>query len=68
MHKHIAGSQLVECEGAGHMVILERHEQVNAALDQLIAAAAAHAPAPWRTSDASRSGSSTRRPPPTCSR
>jgi hypothetical protein len=26
------------------MVILERHEQVNAALDQLIAAASAHAP------------------------
>ncbi len=42
MHQLIPGSQLVECEGAGHMVILERHEQVNAALDQLIAAAAAH--------------------------
>ncbi len=42
MHQHIVGSQLVECEGAGHMVIIERHEQVNAALDQLIAAAAAH--------------------------
>jgi pimeloyl-ACP methyl ester carboxylesterase len=42
MHQHIAGSHLVECEGAGHMVIIERHEQVNAALDQLIAAAAAH--------------------------
>ena len=39
MHQHIAGSQLVECEGAGHMVIIERHEQVNAALDQLIASA-----------------------------
>jgi pimeloyl-ACP methyl ester carboxylesterase len=42
MAKLVPGSQLVECEGAGHMVILERHEQVNAALDQLIAAAAAH--------------------------
>jgi pimeloyl-ACP methyl ester carboxylesterase len=35
----VAGSSMVECDGAGHMVILERHEQVNAALDQLIAAA-----------------------------
>ena len=31
---------LLECEDAGHMVILERHDQVNAALDQLISAAA----------------------------
>ncbi|GAB3771287.1 pimeloyl-ACP methyl ester carboxylesterase [Nocardioides ginsengisegetis] len=37
----IDGASLLECEGAGHMVILERHDQVNAALDQLIAAAAA---------------------------
>jgi pimeloyl-ACP methyl ester carboxylesterase len=44
LHAQIPGSQLVECEGAGHMVIIERHEQVNAALDQLIAAAAAHVP------------------------
>ncbi len=36
----IPGAELLECLGAGHMVILERHEQVNAALDQLIAAAA----------------------------
>jgi pimeloyl-ACP methyl ester carboxylesterase len=35
----IPGSELLECEGAGHMVILERHEQVNAELDQLLAAA-----------------------------
>ncbi|QZY28564.1 alpha/beta fold hydrolase [Nocardioides coralli] len=35
----IPDAQLVECEGAGHMVIMERHEQVNAALDQLLAAA-----------------------------
>jgi pimeloyl-ACP methyl ester carboxylesterase len=40
----VPGSTLLECEGAGHMVILERHEQVNAALDQLIAAAQAHEP------------------------
>jgi len=39
LHERIAGSRLIECEGAGHMVILERHGQVNAALDQLLAAA-----------------------------
>lgn len=41
LHKTIAGSTLVECEGAGHMVILEQHDRVNRALDDLIAAAAA---------------------------
>jgi pimeloyl-ACP methyl ester carboxylesterase len=41
LHAHIAGSTLLECEGSGHMVIMERHDQVNAALDQLLAAAAA---------------------------
>ena len=40
LHDRIAGSTLLECEDAGHMVILERHDQVNAALDQLISAAA----------------------------
>jgi pimeloyl-ACP methyl ester carboxylesterase len=40
LHDRIPGSTLVECEGAGHLVILERHQQVNAALDQLLAAAA----------------------------
>ncbi|MFC6286253.1 alpha/beta fold hydrolase [Nocardioides sp. GCM10027113] len=40
LHSRIEGSTLVECEGAGHLVIMERHDQVNAALDQLIAAAA----------------------------
>lgn len=39
LHDRIAGSTLLECEGAGHMVILERHDQVNAALDQLVSAA-----------------------------
>ncbi len=38
LHSRIEGSVLVEAEGAGHMVIMERHEQVNAALDQLLAA------------------------------
>jgi pimeloyl-ACP methyl ester carboxylesterase len=40
LHSRIPGSRLVECEGAGHMVLLERHGQVNAAIDQLLAAAA----------------------------
>ena len=40
LHQRIHGSTLLECEGAGHMVILERHGQVNAALDQLLSAAA----------------------------
>jgi pimeloyl-ACP methyl ester carboxylesterase len=39
LKEQIPGARLLECEGAGHMVILERHEQVNAELDQLLAAA-----------------------------
>ena len=39
LHAKIPGSHLLECDGAGHMVILERHEQVNAEIDQLLAAA-----------------------------
>jgi pimeloyl-ACP methyl ester carboxylesterase len=39
LHAHVPGSTLLECEKAGHMVIMERHDQVNAELDQLIAAA-----------------------------
>jgi len=39
LQSRIPGSTLLECEGAGHMLLLERHEQVNAALDQLLAAA-----------------------------
>ncbi len=39
LHELIPGSTLLECEGAGHMVMLERHDQVNAELDQLLAAA-----------------------------
>ena len=30
---------LVECQGAGHMVILERKDKVNTTLDELFAAA-----------------------------
>jgi pimeloyl-ACP methyl ester carboxylesterase len=36
LHAHIAGSTLLECEGAGHMVLLERHDDVNAELDRLL--------------------------------
>jgi pimeloyl-ACP methyl ester carboxylesterase len=39
LHSKIPGSRLLECEGAGHMVLLERHEDVNAELDTLLAAA-----------------------------
>lgn len=45
LHARIPGSRLLECEGAGHMVIMERHELVNAELDQLITAATARAAA-----------------------
>ena len=41
LHGRIPGSRLLECEGAGHMVLLERHDLVNAELDQLITAATA---------------------------
>ena len=41
LHSRIPGSSLLECEGAGHMVILERHADVNAELDDLISLAQA---------------------------
>ena len=41
LHARIPGSSLLECEGAGHMVILERHADVNAELDDLISLAQA---------------------------
>ncbi|GAA4710538.1 alpha/beta hydrolase [Nocardioides conyzicola] len=37
----IDGSTLLECHGAGHMVILERHSEVNGELDRLLAATGA---------------------------
>ncbi|WP_203338717.1 alpha/beta fold hydrolase [Nocardioides limicola] len=37
LHAHIDGSRLVEFPGAGHMVIMERHAEVNDALDGLLA-------------------------------
>ena len=41
MAQRIVGSKLVECVGAGHMVILEQKDRVNTALEELFAAAAA---------------------------
>jgi pimeloyl-ACP methyl ester carboxylesterase len=40
LHERIPDSTLLECDNAGHMVMIERHGQVNAALDQLLSAAA----------------------------
>lgn len=39
LHSLVPGTRLVELDGAGHMVIMERHAEVNEALDKLIAAA-----------------------------
>jgi pimeloyl-ACP methyl ester carboxylesterase len=38
LHSRIDGSMLLESHGAGHMVILERHDEVNGELDKLLAA------------------------------
>jgi pimeloyl-ACP methyl ester carboxylesterase len=45
LHARIPTSRLLECDGAGHMVLIERHDQVNAELDQLITAATTRAAA-----------------------
>ncbi len=37
--KRISGSRLVEASGAGHMVIMEKADKVNTALDDLVASA-----------------------------
>jgi len=37
LHSRIARSTLLECHGAGHMVILERSDEVNGELDKLLA-------------------------------
>ncbi len=41
LHARIAGSHLVEVEGAGHMVMIEAHDDVDAALAELYDAVAA---------------------------
>lgn len=42
LHARIPGSSLLECDGSGHMVLLERHDTVNAELDDLLLLADAH--------------------------
>jgi pimeloyl-ACP methyl ester carboxylesterase len=37
--EHMPMARLVECEGAGHMVIFEAHDRVNAALEDIVKAA-----------------------------
>ncbi len=39
LHARIPGSRLLECDGAGHLVMFERHDLVSSELDQLITAA-----------------------------
>ena len=39
LHDRIPGSRLLECDGAGHLVMIERHDLVSSELDQLITAA-----------------------------
>jgi pimeloyl-ACP methyl ester carboxylesterase len=39
LHAYIPGSTLLELPGAGHLAIMERHDEVNDELDQLLAAA-----------------------------
>ena len=41
MAERLPSATLVECPGAGHMVIFESREQVNAALDELVETATA---------------------------
>lgn len=41
LHDRIDGSELLEAHGAGHMVILERSDEVNGELDKLLAATGA---------------------------
>ena len=44
LHSQIPGSSLLECEGAGHMVLLERHKDVTAELDDLLSLAQGQVP------------------------
>ena len=44
LHSRIPGSSLLECEGAGHMVLLEQHKEVTAELDVLLSLAQGQAP------------------------
>lgn len=42
MASRLPGARLIECPGAGHMVILERPNQVNPALEEMLAEATAN--------------------------
>lgn len=42
LHSHIHGSDLLECDGAGHIVVLESHDRVNAELDALVSRSLTH--------------------------
>lgn len=42
LHSQIHGSDLLECEGAGHIVVLESHDEVNAELDALVDRSLSH--------------------------
>jgi len=42
LHSHIHGSDLLECDGAGHIVIMESHDEINAELDSLVSRSLAH--------------------------
>ena len=44
LHAAIGGSTLLECHGAGHMVILERYDEVNGELDRMLEATGAVEP------------------------
>ena len=65
LHSRIPGSSLLECEGAGHMVILERHERGQRRARR---PARRRPPSAGRRSDPATYAASGRRRPPTCSR
>jgi pimeloyl-ACP methyl ester carboxylesterase len=54
MHSLLPESTLTEAEGAGHLVIMERHEIVNAAIDRLLFSASTLSPGPLATAGRSR--------------
>lgn len=54
LHARIPGSELYEAHGAGHMVLLERHEDVTVELDHLLARAQAVAAAVREREDRKR--------------
>jgi len=49
LHSHIQGSDLLECVGAGHLVIMESHDEINTELDALVSRGLAGLPDAGRT-------------------